>query len=411
MNLHKIVLGISTLVYAFYIFSFPITFYNDDSLFLANGIINFSIIDFSPHFPGYVSLILMGKFINIFLNDAKLSLFYLTSICAILTPFVIYLYIKKVLDKRTALIAFLLCITSPYLNNFALSLLSDSVGFFFMFLSLYLIEEKKYKLSGIVLSISFFARPSYFIFFAVGLLYLYFFKKESLKTILTYFLLSSFLFLAYIFVTNGFLYILEGKRFILGHFSIWGTGQNSSYTWYNNIFNLNNIPFLFLIFSFYKYEKKLSLMYMFFIIYFIWIINYQNPENLRHLIPLVFIGNILISKSIKNHISIVLILLVFNIYTIYTYTNKLSPFTQITKYINKEKTVIITNHSIELLRESNYLVLDKYYKNTTNYVNNKKDILLISTFKDDIKNANIIKGRFIGERNLYYQYNASIKNN
>ena len=71
MKYEKIFIGITTLCYAFYIFSYPPSFYNDDSLFLTNGINHFSTIDFSPHFPGYPALIILGKFINLFLNDAK----------------------------------------------------------------------------------------------------------------------------------------------------------------------------------------------------------------------------------------------------------------------------------------------------------------------------------------------------
>ncbi len=399
MKFHKIIIGISTLAYAYFILSYPISYYNDDSLFLSRGIEHFSVIDFSPHFPGYVSLILLAKFINFFLLDVKLSLFALSSFCAIFTPFIIYLYVKKIKNKDVALIAFFLSLSSPYLNNFALSLLSDSVGFFFLFLALYLLEDKKYKMSGIILSLAFFARPSYFVFYAFGLLYLVFFRKEALKSILIYFFLSFILFFLYIYITNGNLYFIEAKRFILGHFNIWGVGQNSSYTWFSNVFTLINLPFL-LLFIF-KYDKKFILMYIFFISYFLWIIFYQNPENLRHLIPLVFISTILISKVLENFKSIVFFILILNISFMFSFTQKYSPIMQISKLINKEKFILVTNHSIELLRESNFLVVDKFYKANASYISKNDNVIIITTAKKELPKSRAFFGRFIGERTTY----------
>ncbi len=42
------------------------------------------------------------------------------------------------------------------------------------------------------------------------------------------------------------LYIYEAKRFIIGHFSLWGgTGQNSDIAWIDNILILANLPFFY----------------------------------------------------------------------------------------------------------------------------------------------------------------------
>ena len=62
MNKYKIIAYIFTLFYAVFILNYEPSFYNDDSLFLTRGIDNFSVIDFSPHFPGYVVIVILGKF-------------------------------------------------------------------------------------------------------------------------------------------------------------------------------------------------------------------------------------------------------------------------------------------------------------------------------------------------------------
>ena len=80
MSLYKNLVYFITFLYGIYILSFEASFYNDDSLFLSRGIDTFSVIDFSPHFPGYVVIIILGKFINLFINDSRYSLFLLTSV-------------------------------------------------------------------------------------------------------------------------------------------------------------------------------------------------------------------------------------------------------------------------------------------------------------------------------------------
>lgn len=402
MNFYKISTSIITILYACYIFTYPSSYYNDDSLFLANGIDNFSIIDFSPHFPGYVSLILLGKFFNIFLNDSKESLFLLTSLSAIFLPLVIFIYVKKLKDEKSAFIAFLFIVTSIYTLNISLSMLSESVSLLFFFLALYFLEDKRYKGSGVLLAIAFFARPSYLIFYIVGLLYILLFKKEAVKNILSSFFLISFIFLLYIFLSNGMLFIYEANRFILGHFTLWGTGQTSQFTWSSNIFRFENIVFVFLPLAFIKFDKKFLLIYLLFFVYFLWMIFAQNPENLRHIVPLVLFSFILLSNVLTKHHKVVALMVLFNIFTLFSYSNKLSPIDQIIKEIKDEKRVILTNRSIEILKLSlKNRVFDKYYINSSNYYLKNKKVYLISTIKPKDKNYKVFKGRFLGERDYY----------
>ena len=315
----------------------------------------------------------------------------------------VFLYIKKIHNENIAFISYLLTLSSPYLVNLSLSMLSDSMGLFFLFLSLYLMEDKKYKLSGLMVSIALFARPSYLILFLITFIYLMFLKKESLKKIFISFFITSVFFLLYIFAYNGELFIIEGIRFTQGHFSLWGIGQNSDVSWYLNIFNLSNIPFLFLFFI--KFDKKYFLLYLLFIGYFIWIIFAQNPENLRHLVPIVLIASILVSPILDKYKFLLFVTVVFNIYTIFSYTNILSPIDQIIKDIKKDKNskrIIISNRSIEILKSSlENKVFDKYYINSAIYYINNKSSYEISTSVNGLINFKIYKGRFIGERKYY----------
>ncbi|MEK6659987.1 MAG: glycosyltransferase family 39 protein [Campylobacterota bacterium] len=402
MSGYKAVVGISTFVYALFIFTYPASYFNDDSLFLAEGIKNFSVIDFSPHFPGYPSVVIFGKIINFFIDDAKQSLFILTALSAILIPFVLFLYTKKLQDEKTAFIVFALSITTPYLMNLSLCMLSESVGLLFFFLGLYFLELKKQRLSGIIFAVSFFSRPSYFIFFIAGFIYLYLFKKDSLKPILVWFFLTSTLFLLFIFINNGMLYFYEGVRFIEGHFSLWGRGQNSELSWFDNIFSFINTPYIFLLFLPFKQEKKFPLLYLIFVFYFCWILFAQNPDSLRHIIPLVFIANIFLATYLKKANILLFLILSFNIFHILKYDEKISPIEQIAQNIVLTDRIIIANRSIEILRTVyNYRVVDNYYRDSAKYLNEKNTVYIITAQKPKEAAYEIYKGRFVGEKTLY----------
>lgn len=402
MNKYKIIAYIFTLFYAVFILNYEPSFYNDDSLFLTRGIDNFSVIDFSPHFPGYVVIVILGKFINIFVNESKYSFFLLSSLCAVFLPLLVFFYVKNFADEKKAFIVFLISISSVYLMNLSLSMLSDSVGLFFFFLSLHMYELKKNKLSGFAFSVALFSRPSYFIFFVIGFIYIYFTNKKSLKEILIYFLFGTFLFLSYTFFYNGYLYIEEAIRFTQGHFELWGVGQNSDIKWIDNILKFENIPYLLLIFSIFSFKKEYIFLWILFLSYFIWMIFAQNADNIRHMIPLVFLANIIIGVSIKNKTLILVSFLIINLYAHSFYKEKFSPIENIAKYVNNNELMIITNRGVEILREKlENKIIDGYYKNSANFIANNKKSLIITTNKPKDKNYKEFKGRFIGEHNLY----------
>ncbi|WP_324172928.1 hypothetical protein [Sulfurimonas sp.] len=405
-SFYNISIAIVTLIYGLFIFSYPPSYFNDDSLFLANGILNFSVVDFSPQFPGYPTIIILGKALNFFFDNHKYSLFALSAGAGILLPIILFLYVKTIKNIKVAFFTFLLSISSVYLLNISLSMLSESVGLFFFFLSLYLLEVQKYKLSGIILAVAFFARPSYLIFYLAGLAYLYFYKKDSIKDVLIPYIFTAILFLIFIYLSNGMLYFYEAKRFIIGHFGIWGTGQYSELSWLNRIFIIENFPFTFLIFFFktffLKHKEKYSLLYILFFSYLLWILLAQNPDNTRHLVPLVFIANILLSTILQNQKLMLYILVCFNLTYTLSYRVNISPIEQIISKIKTTDRIIFSNRSINILKNNlNTTVFDNYYKDSSTYYKQSRAYYEITSKKPIKKVFETFKGRFLGEDNYY----------
>lgn len=402
MSIYRVILGISTLIYASFIVNYPPSFYNDDSYFFVQGIEHFSVIDFAPHFPGYPSVILLGKLINFFLEDATLSFFILSSFCAVLLPWVIFEYISKMKNEKIAFLAAIFTISSPYLMNLSLSMLSDSIGLFFLFLSLNILERNYYKATGILVALSFFARPSYFVIYLAGLVYLKLYKQEAVKPVFIYFCLTSIFFIVFLLSNDGFLYIKEAFRFIVGHFQLWGTGQNSDVTWWDKLFIIENLPYILLIGIIFKFDKKYSLLYFIFFFYFIWIIFAQNPDNTRHLIPLIIIANILLAAIVQQQTSLIIIIIVSHLFFLSSYQEKSSPIDQIAKKIQHTNRIIISNRSIEILRNIyHFQVADNYYQASSKYLIDNKPTYIITTKVPKNRSYLTFKGRFIGESNYY----------
>jgi hypothetical protein len=65
-----------------------------------------------------------------------------------------------------------------------------------------------------------------------------------------------------------------------------GTGQNSEYLWYQQLFILPNLIFILLPIVFIRFQHQLKLYYILFISYLVWILVAQNPDNF--IIPYTF---------------------------------------------------------------------------------------------------------------------------
>ncbi|OKB21675.1 hypothetical protein ASJ31_02640, partial [Aeromonas salmonicida subsp. salmonicida] len=52
-----------------WLFAFPIALDSDDALNFAHGVTRFSVLEFSPHFPGYPAFIWLARLINLLVDD------------------------------------------------------------------------------------------------------------------------------------------------------------------------------------------------------------------------------------------------------------------------------------------------------------------------------------------------------
>lgn len=408
-------MSIGVFLYAFALLSYFASINHDDSLFFANAINNFSVLEFSPHFPGYPTFILFLKALNLIFEDASLTLHFVNIFSTIICMLLSSLLVREFTNNLYALALYILLCSSSVMFFSSLLMMSDSFGLALFLCSFYLLKKDYTKSSSIVLALALWARPSYLVLVLALLLY----KKQG-KYFL-YFFFTCFVILLGLLAYEGVSYIEEAIRFVQGHFSIWGKGQFEKEfiktSWFDVLLQLgvinSSLIFISSLLMFFTKNKFLKAIFFIFITYTIWIVFAQNPNSIRHIIPLVVLGNILFvvflyeirNKIIKGSLFFIL-LFSSNLYT-NDFLVKKAPLEQVIKSLDKDS-IIITNYGLFTLKQNGFKVLDKYYLNSSrSFVNTKKheNIYVLSTSRKslfkDFKLIKTYKGRIHLEKALY----------
>jgi len=62
-------LALLQLAWLCWLLTFPVALDSDDALNFAHGVVRFSVLEFSPHFPGYPAFIWLARLINLAVDD------------------------------------------------------------------------------------------------------------------------------------------------------------------------------------------------------------------------------------------------------------------------------------------------------------------------------------------------------
>jgi hypothetical protein len=89
--------------------------YHWDSVQFALALENYDITVHQPHPPGYFLYVMLGRFINLFVQDANTTFVSMSILFSGLAVVTIYFLGKEIFDKRTSILAALIALTSPNL--------------------------------------------------------------------------------------------------------------------------------------------------------------------------------------------------------------------------------------------------------------------------------------------------------
>ncbi|QUM80476.1 hypothetical protein HWV01_09390 [Moritella sp. 5] len=444
-------------------YSFDIS--SDDALYFQRALSHFSVLEFSPHFPGYPGFVWLERLISAISShpNSNVLLSFLSAIALTCIVFV-YCY-QRMRIKSFALFAVVLFLLQGNIAELALNGLSDASALWFF--SLYLLLTRfhlplgsnlllKTKLhrvlqpllqsqtfsaiiSGLLLAACLATRPSYLPLVACALLLALCYNSQRYSNykrlgwqILSITLVGIICAL-YVFMQDGWAYIEEGQRFTQGHFTIWGNTTSTTdsrliqwLTTLTNTYSTLGVILLTSMLTIGLYLPKTRGLSILVCCWFAWIIRGQNPENIRHLAVFSLLLPIICAQLLEHvyqtqrirpalYILSITLLVTLGYHSIKQFTQQQNaPVLQATQFFNTidNQQIIISNYNIDNLRHNlpQHVILDRHYQSSSNYQAQQQGYWRLSSNKlgtdkrvnDDL--VALFKGRFLGERNLYLYY-------
>ena len=372
-------------------FQFPALPSNDDALFLSRGVGHFSIIEFSPHFPGYAGLIFLVKLVRgVFSSDYQ-ALHGLVLCMTSMIPVVSYLILRALkVEPILATAAAVSLYLQPLLISVALSGLSDGPGLFIWLLSLLFLLKGSGLIAAFLSGLMLTVRPSYLLLFIPVYGFLIKQHWHQFRFIMLAMLMPFLLAFIYMYAKDGLALFEEGLRFAYGHFMSWGNTSLTSIdraSWCEVISDYIGgqgvlialcVVLLFgTCFLWFKVRPARCLIVSF-VSMLIWTLLFQNPDNLRHLLPVVVLSTALVAlimgQVLRSFSVFSFVLLASSITALLLVIIQLEPrppsIHQALHWLNMQPIegvygrVIITNEGVELAKEfqKKRRVADAWYK-------------------------------------------------
>jgi len=440
-------------------YSFDIS--SDDALYFQRALSHFSVLEFSPHFPGYPGFVWLERLINTISShpNSNVLLSFLSAMALTVSVFA-YCY-QRMQTKSFALFAVLLFLLQGNIAELALNGLSDASALWFF--SLYLLLTRFHLplgstsllntklpsllqsqtftavISGLLLAACLATRPSYLPLVVSAMLLALFYHRQrkqgyqQLGWQIFSITLVGIICALYVFMQDGWAYIEEGRRFTQGHFTIWGNTTSTTdsrlsqwLTTLTNTYSTLGIVLLTSMLTIGLYLPKTRGLSILVCCWFAWIIRGQNPENIRHLavfsllLPIIcaqLLEHVYQTKRIRSalyRLSFILLVTV-GYHSIKQFSQQshapVLQATQFFKTMNKQQ-IIISNYNIDNLRHNlpQHVILDRHYQDSSNYQAQRYGYWRLSSNKLSTNkpgNENFVaqfKGRFLGERSLYLYY-------
>ncbi|WP_075533101.1 hypothetical protein [Moritella viscosa] len=418
-------------------YSFDIS--SDDALYFQRALSHFSVLEFSPHFPGYPGFVWLERIISAISSHPNSNVL-LSFLSAIALTFSVFMYCyQRMRIKSFALFAVLFFLLQGNISELALNGLSDAsaLWFFSLYLlltrfhlplgatpllktklhrvlqSLFQIQTFTAIISGLLLAACLATRPSYLPLVASALLLALFYNNQEYSNykqlgwqILSITLIGIICAL-YVFMQDGWAYIEEGQRFTQGHFTIWGNTTSTTdsrlsqwLTTLTNTYSTLGVILLTSILTIGLYLPKTRGLSILVCSWFAWIIRGQNPENIRHLAVFSLLLPIICAQILEHvyqtqriraalYILSITLLVTLGYHSIKQFTQqKNAPVFQAIQFFNtiNNQQIIISNYNIDNLRHnlSQHVILDRHYQSSSNYQAQQQGYWRLSSNKLDI---------------------------
>ncbi|WP_219604683.1 hypothetical protein [Aeromonas caviae] len=370
-------LALLQLAWLGWLLAFPVALDSDDALNFAHGVTRFSVLEFSPHFPGYPAFIWLARLINLAVGDPARAVQWASLLgSSLLAPLAALLAVK--LWQRPNLLApvWLLVLALPLTPTLALSGLSDGPALAAWLGTLLALQQRKIALAGLLLGLMLALRPSYFVL-ALLPLWLGMAQQGTRVRFVLPIALVGLACLLFVWQADGWAYFAEGRRFTDGHFTLWGNtaaAHGDRLLSWANTFNDQLTPLwpllmgALLILPLWQRSKDHNatpsvLWTIYWLALLLWTLFGQNPDNPRHLAPITLLGLVLLAGWLPRRgerpamLGALLLLLC-------TLTPPVAPaMTRAARLAEQTCPALVTQWGVRLLRETTTLpVTDGWYR-------------------------------------------------
>ncbi|MFM5247540.1 hypothetical protein [Aeromonas caviae] len=359
-----------------WLLTFPVALDSDDALNFAHGVVRFSVLEFSPHFPGYPAFIWLARLINLAVDDPARAVQWASLLGSnLLAPLAAFLAVR--LWQRPSLLApvWLLVLALPLTPTLALSGLSDGPALAAWLGALLALQQRKIALAGLLLGLMLALRPSYFVL-ALLPLWLGLAQQGTRVRFVLPIALVGLACLLFVWQADGWAYFAEGRRFTDGHFTLWGNTAAAHGDRLLSWTNTFNDQFTLLwplavggllaqpLWQRVKGHAALSPVWpLYWLALLLWTLFGQNPDNPRHLAPITLLGLVLLAGWLPRR-GVGLVALAGLLLLAVTLTPaRPSAMVQAARVAEKNCPALVTQWGVRLLRETTTLpVTDGWYR-------------------------------------------------
>lgn len=369
-------LALLQLTWLGWLLTFPVALDSDDALNFAHGVVRFSVLEFSPHFPGYPAFIWLARLINLAVDEPARAVLWTSLLgSSLLAPLAAYLAVR--LWQRPSLLApvWLLVLALPLTPTLALSGLSDGPALAAWLGALLALQQRKIALAGLLLGLMLALRPSYLVLTLLPL-WLGLAQQGTRVRFVLPIALVGLACLLFVWQADGWAYFAEGRRFTDGHFTLWGNTAAAHGDRLLSWANTFNDQFTLLwplavggllaqpLWQRVKGHAALSPVWsLYWLVLLLWTLFGQNPDNPRHLAPITLLGLVLLAGWLPRR-GVGLVALAGLLLLAVTFTPpRPSAMVQAARVAEKNCPALVTQWGVRLLRETTTLpVTDGWYR-------------------------------------------------
>ncbi|WP_275931103.1 hypothetical protein [Aeromonas sp. 1HA1] len=360
-----------------WLLAFPVALDSDDALNFAHGVTRFSVLEFSPHFPGYPAFIWLARLINLAVDDPARAVQWASLMgTALLAPLAAWLAVR--VWQRPSLLTpvWLLVLALPLTPTLALSGLSDGPALAAWLGALLALQQRRIALAGLWLGLLLALRPSYFVL-ALLPLWLGMAHKGTRFRFVLPIALVGLISLLFVWQADGWAYFSEGRRFTDGHFTLWGNTAAAhgdqllswAHTFQDQLTPLWPLAVgALLVLPLWPRSKghaaALSPLWtLYWLALLLWTLFGQNPDNPRHLAPITLLGIVLLAGWLPRRamglVAVAGLLLLGATFTL----PRPPAIVQAAMLAEKTCPALVTQWGVRLLRETTTLpVTDGWYQ-------------------------------------------------